>query len=289
MKVTKAVIPAAGIGSRFLPWTKAMPKEMLPIVNKPVIQYVVEECVTAGIEQIIVVTSWQKRAIEDHFDYLPELEWRLKQQGKTEALKEVRRLAEMASFVFVRQKGPYGNATPVLSAKKAVGDEPFAVLFGDQFVWAKPPALSQLLEVAEKKETAAVAAVRLPKERLSAYGVCQGKQLEEGVWQLEKIVEKPQPEEAPSDLVAYGSYVFTPDIFEILEGLKPGKGGELWLVDAISQLCKKRRVLAVEIKNGRYYDAGNKLSYHQTVVDFMLQDPEIGQKMRDYLKKKVRG
>jgi len=287
MKITKAVIPAAGIGTRFLPWTKAMPKEMLPVVDKPVIQYVVEECVSSGIKDIIIVTSWHKRAIEDYFDYLPELEWRLKKQGKEKKLKRVKRLADLANFIFVRQKGNYGNATPVLSAKRAVGDQPFAVLWGDQFIWAQPPRLKQCLEVFEKYRQPLVAGLRVGQEEMSKRGMCQVKPYKEELFHLQKIIEKPGPKKSPSDLAAYGTYLLTPDIFPILEKLKPGKDGELWLVDAINGLCQQREALAVELKNARLYDSGNKLNYHKTVVDFMLRDKEIGPKMKAYLKEKV--
>jgi UTP--glucose-1-phosphate uridylyltransferase len=292
-KVRKAVIPCAGMGTRFLPWTKAVPKEMLPVVDRPVIQYVVEECVNSGIEQIILVTGWHKRAIEDHFDHQWELEEHLKRQGKTEALKEVRRIAELADFVYVRQKGTYGNATPVLSAQHVVGNEPFAVLWGDQFVAAQPPRLKQVITIFEQEPVAGVVAgIRVPPDVLRSRGVCQLETYQENrnplVHKLAGIVEKPEPDKAPSDMAAYGTYVFTPAIFPILNELKPGKDGEVWLVDAITQLCKKEPVLAAELTDSKFYDAGNKLQYHKTVVDFMLQDPEIGPKMLEYLKEKVK-
>lgn len=287
MKITKAIIPAAGLGTRFLPWTKSMPKEMLPIVDKPVIQYVVEECVVSGIKEIIIVTSWHKRAIEDYFDYLPELEWRLKQQGKTEKLKQIKKLAEMANFIFIRQKEPYGNATPVLSAKRAVGNQPFAVLWGDQFIWAKPPRLLQCLKVFAKYQSLVVAGIKVTEEEIPNRGMCDIEPYKSRVFKLKKIVEKPKVSVSPSKLAAYGTYVFTPDIFPILDKLKPGKDGELWLVDAINELCNKRDVLALELKNAKLYDAGNKLNYHKTVIDFMLKDKEIGRKMKKYLEKKL--
>lgn len=287
MKVTKAVIPAAGIGTRFLPWTKAMPKEMLPIVDKPVIQYVVEECVASGIKDIIIVTSWQKQAIEDHFDYLPELEWRLKQQGKAQKLKKLKKLVDKTNFIFIRQKGPYGNATPVLSAQKAVGNQPFAVLWGDQFIWASPPRLLQCLKAFEKYKTSLVAGIRVPKQEIANRGICDINPFKPKVFKLKKIVEKPEPNQSPSNLAAYGTYILTPDIFPILKNLKPGKDNELWLTDAISKLCQKQTVLAVELENAQLYDAGNKLNYHKAVIDFMLKDPDIGTKMKQYLKEKV--
>lgn len=290
-KVRKAVIPAGGMGTRFLPWTKAVPKEMLPIVDKPVIQYVVEECVASGIEQIIIVTGWHKRAIEDYFDHPIELERTLEEQGKKKALAEVRRVADLADFVYVRQKGSYGNATPVISAAHVIGNEPFAVLFGDQFVWAKPPRLRQILDIFEKEDVAGVVAgLRVPPEVLVTRGICRMKAYKnkKDVWQVEEIVEKPKVEEAPSDMAAYGTYVFSPKILPILKNLKPGRDNELWLVDGITQLAKQDTVLVSQIKDGQFYDAGNKLDYHKTVVDFMLRDKEIGEKMRRYLLKKLK-
>ncbi len=288
MHVVKAVIPAAGLGTRLLPWTKVIPKEMLPVGDKPAIQYVVEECVASGIKDIIIVTSYHKRAIEDYFDYSPELERFLKQQGKTEKLKEVRRVAEMANFIFVRQKGPYGNATPVISAQKAVGDEPFAVLWGDQFFVAQPPRLKQCLDVFEQYQTSLVSGIKAQGDEFYKRGICDlGKQLQKGIFELKGIVEKPGPEKAPSNLAAYGTYVFTPEIFKHLDQLKPGKDKELWLVDAISALCKKSQVLAVELKKAHLYDVGNKLNYYMTVLDFVLEDKEVGQEIKQYLIQKL--
>jgi UTP--glucose-1-phosphate uridylyltransferase len=288
MKVTKAVIPAAGLGTRFLPWTKVIPKEMLPVGDKPAIQYVVEECVLSGIKDIIIVTSYHKRAIEDYFDYLPELERFLKEQGKTDKLKEVRQVAEMANFIFVRQKGPYGNATPVISAQKAVGDEPFAVLWGDQFFVAQPPRLKQCLKVFDHYQTSLVSGIRAQGDEFYKRGICDlGKELAKGIFELKRIVEKPGPEKAPSHLAAYGTYVFTPEIFSQLNQLKPGKNGELWLVDAISSLCRQTEVLAVELKKAQLYDVGNKLNYYKTVFDFVLKDKEVGKEIKQYLRKKL--
>jgi len=288
MKITKAVIAAAGIGSRFLPWTKANPKEMLPIVDKPVIQYVVEECVASGIKEIIIVTSYHKKAIEDYFDYLPELEWRLKKQGKKKRLKKVQQLTNLANFIFVRQKGSYGNAVPVLSARQAVGDQPFAVLWGDQFIWAKPPRLKQCLQAFNKFQNPIIAGIKVDEQEISNRGMCDYQKFKKGVFKLSKIVEKPEPAQSPSNLAAYGTYLLTPDIFSILESLPKGKDGELWLVDAINKLCQKRQVLALELKNAQLYDAGNKLNYHKTVIDFMLRDKEIGKKMKKYLSEKLK-
>lgn len=287
-KVTKAVIPAAGLGTRFLPQTKAMPKEMLPVVDKPVIQYVVEECVNSGIEDIIIVTGWSKRAIEDHFD-VPngELITQLKNAGKTKLLEEVTRLSQMANFIYVRQKGPYGNGTPVLSAEAAVGDEPFAVLWGDEFIHSDPPRLAQMLEVQRRYGGAVISGVRIKnKKDLSRYGIADVQKIEGNVYKIKKIVEKPaDPSEAPSNLATHGAYVLPPEIFDILKHQKPGKGGEIWLPDAIDNLIKSGYpVFACEIKDAKYYDTGNKLEYLKTVVEFALKHSDLNGEFRNYLK-----
>ncbi len=283
-KVRKAIIPAAGFGTRFLPATKAMPKEMLPIVDKPIIQYVVEEAVASGIEDIIIVTGAHKRSIEDHFDYPYELERRLEEGGKHEQAAEVRRIAEMANFIYIRQKGPYGNGTPVLNAQTAIGDEPFAILWGDEFIYSDPPRLKQMIDVWEKYEMPVISAVRVPKESVSKYGIADISPIEENVFKINKIVEKPKPEDAPSNLATHGAYIMPPRLFEILENTKPGQGGEVWLVDAITELAKERGIYAVEIKNGKYYDTGNKLEYLKTVVEFGLRHPEMNGHFKDFLK-----
>jgi len=288
-KIRKAVIPAAGFGTRFLPQTKAMPKEMLPIVDKPIIQYVVEECVASGIEDIVMITNSQKRSIEDHFDYPYELENRLKESGKQKELEEVRKIAEMANFVYIRQKGPYGNATPVLCAEPAIGNEPFVVIWGDEFIFAEPPRLKQMIEVYEKYGGIVISGVRIKnKADVSRYGIADiepvGK--EKNVFKIKSIVEKPKPEEAPSNLATHGAYILPPEIFAEIKKLKPAKGGEVWLIDGINALQKKGvSIYACEIQNGKYYDTGNKLEYLKTVVEFALKNPEINGDFREYLKK----
>lgn len=284
-KVKKAVIPAAGFGTRFLPQTKAMPKEMLPVVDKPIIQYVVEEAVSAGIEDIIIITGWHKRAIEDHFDYPFELEKRLKGWGKEKELAEVRRIAGLANFIYIRQKGPYGNATPVICARKVIGEEPFLVLWGDDFIYAQPPRAKQLIEVYNYYKGSVLSCIRTQKkEDTLRYGFISGDKVEEDVYQIDKIVEKPGPEKAPSDIASVSGYLLTPTIFPILEKLRPGKGGELWLPEAIGNLIKVEPVYARVIKNGRYYDTGNKLEYLKTVVEFGLAHKEVGREFKKYLK-----
>lgn len=283
-KIRKAVIPAAGFGTRFLPATKAMPKEMLPIVDKPIIQYVVEECVASGIEDIIIVTGWHKRSIEDHFDYPFELEKRLLEAGKESQAEEVRRIAEMANFVYVRQKGPYGNGTPVLNAKHVVGDEPFAVLWADEFIYSNPPRLKQMLDVWDKYNKPVISAVRVDKNAVGKYGIAEVETVDKNIHNIKRIIEKPSIEEAPSNLATHGAYILPPSIFELLESTSIGKGGELWLVDAINQLMKDPGVLACEIENGKYYDTGNKLEYLKAVIEFGLKHDDLRNDFAEYLK-----
>ncbi len=282
--VRKAVIPAAGYGTRFLPQTKAMPKEMLPIVDKPVIQYVAEELVASGITDIVIVTGWNKRAIEDHFDYPNELIQTLKEQGKDKLIEEVKRTAELANFIYIRQKGPYGNGTPVLCAKDVIGDEPFVAIWGDEFIYAHPPRAKQCIDVFEKYGDPVISAVRVPKNDVSRYGIVEVTEIEKNVGQIKRLLEKPSREEAPGNLAAHGCYVLTPDIFPILEKLGPGKSGEIWLTDAIKILMKSRPVYACEVTNAKYYDTGNKLEYLKTVVEFALQHKDLNGEFREYLK-----
>lgn len=283
-KIRKAVIPAAGFGTRFLPQTKAMPKEMLPIVDKPVIQYVVEELVASGIQDIIIVTGWHKRAIEDHFDYPFELIKTLELQKKEKLLDEVKRTAELANFIYIRQKGPYGNGTPVLCAKQIIGNEPFVAIWGDEFIYANPPRALQCIEVFERYGDPVISAVRVPKQDVSRYGIVEANNVERNIWQIKKLIEKPDPKETTSNLAAHGCYVLTPDIFGELENLKPGKSDEIWLTDAIKNLMKKRPIYACEVKDGKYYDTGNKLEYLKTVVEFALIHKDINGDFRSYLR-----
>lgn len=285
-KIRKVVIPAAGFGTRFLPQTKAMPKEMLPIVDKPVIQYVVEEAVESGIEDIIIVTGAAKRAIEDHFD-VPntELIKNLEMGGKEELVSNVRQISELANFIYIRQKGAYGNGTPVLSAEPAIEDEPFAVLWGDEFIYSNPPRLKQMMDVYEKHGGVVISGVRIDKkEDLKRYGIADITPVEGNVYKINQIVEKPEPESAPSNLATHGAYILPPEIFQALRSLEPGKGGEIWLVDAINKLRDQGvPVFAVEIKDGKYYDTGNKLEYMKTVVELGLQHPDIKDEFKKFL------
>lgn len=289
-KIRKALIPAAGFGTRFLPQTKAMPKEMLPIVDKPVIQYVVEEAVASGIEDVIIVTGANKRAIEDHFD-VPnqDLVQNLMDGGKEQMLKDVEKIANLANFIYVRQKGPYGNGTPVLAGEPIIDNEAFAVLWGDEFIYAEPPRLQQMIDVYEKYGGMVISGVRIEKkEDLKRYGIADLEPVEGNVFKIKEIIEKPDPDSAPSDIATHGAYILPPEIFQALKRLEPGKGGEIWLVDAINLLKREGVPLyAVVVENGKYYDTGNKLEYLKTVVELGLEHEDIGSDFKNYLKKLV--
>ncbi len=285
-KVSKVVIPAAGFGTRFLPQTKAMPKEMLPIVDKPVIQYVVEEAVNSGIKDIIIVTGSTKRAIEDHFDDPDEDLIKNLVAGKKEhLLADIKRISEMANYIYVRQKGPYGNGTPVLSAEPAIENEPFAVLWGDEFIYAEPPRLAQMLKVHEKFGGIVISGVKIEKkEDLQRYGIADLELVEGNVYKIKEIVEKPEPDKAPSQIATHGAYILPPEIFDALRKIQPGKGGEIWLVDAINLLKEQGVPLyAVEIIDGKYYDTGDKLEYMKTVVELALKHPDINGEFKKFL------
>jgi UTP--glucose-1-phosphate uridylyltransferase len=282
-KVRKAVIPAAGLGTRFLPATKAQPKEMLPIVDKPTIQYIVEDAVRSGIEQIVIVTGQSKRAIEDHFDYPFELVHRLREQKKFDELREVERTADMANFVYVRQKQPLGNGHAVLVAKDVIGDEPFAVLWGDDLVDAEVPLVQQMMAVYDRYHASVLAVMRVPKQNVSKYGIIAARPVAERIWEVSDLVEKPSVEEAPSDLAQVTGYILTPEIFEELETTPPGKSGEIWLSDAIRGLMRRQKVYALEFE-GKRYDAGNKLEFLEATVDFALKRDDLKDEFRAYLK-----
>ena len=282
--IRKLVIPVAGLGTRFLPATKASPKEMLPVVDKPIIQYVVEDAVRSGITDIIMVTGPSKRAVEDHFSPNYELVSLLNKQNKSDLAEEVKKIADLANFIFIRQKGPYGNGTPVLCAKDIIGDEPFAVMWGDEFFYTpKKPQLKQLIEVYEKYGDPVCTGYNVDDEGTNKYGIIDGVEVEKDVVQVKNVVEKPGPKNAPSRIATLGGYVLTPDIFEALEKTKVGKGGELWLVDAVFKLLKKRPLYARLIE-GTYYDHGSKLGYLRANVDFALRDKKLGPEFKRYLK-----
>lgn len=282
-KITKAVIPVAGYGTRFLPATKALPKEMLPIIDKPVVQFIVEEAVASGITDIILVTGASKRAVEDHFDYNLELERWLKQTKKEEELDKIRKIAELANFTYIRQKGPYGNGTPVLNAKHLIGHEPFCVMWGDDLFLGKEPALAQMIKVFEKYTDPVLIACEVDDEGTEKYGILDAIKIEKDIFQVKSIVEKPGPQKAPSRLAALGRYILTPDIFKALENIPLGKGGELWLVDAIFELSKKRPLYAKKIE-GKYYDLGSKIGWLKANLEMGLEHSEIKGEFKKYLK-----
>ncbi len=289
-KITKAVIPAAGFGTRFLPQTKAMPKEMLPIVDKPIIQYIVEELVDAGIKDIILVTGYHKRTIEDHFD-APNLDLienlRMGGEKKKPLLEQVEKISNMANFVYVRQKGPYGNGTPLINVRSIIGDEPFIYTWSDDFIYATPSRFKQLLAIYEKYNCSVLASIRLTKdEEYDRYGVAGGKEIEPGIIDCDTIIEKPGKAKAPSNLANVSGFIMTPDIFDYLDEVQANlsPGGELYYNDALKLMLRdKKRVLAAEIKDGKYYDTGNKLEYLKTVVEFGLRNEEMGEDFKKYL------
>lgn len=283
-KVKKVIIPVAGAGTRFLPATKAQPKEMLPIIDKPVVQYIVEEAVASGIEDVILVTGSSKISIENHFDYNYELQSLLKKQGKDKEREEIKKIADMANFIYIRQKGPYGNGTPVLNCKHLIGDEPFAVIWGDDlFVGDKKPRLKQLIETYEKYTDPVLSCIDIDDEGTKKYGVIDGVEVADGVLEVKKIMEKPGVGKAPSRLGVIGAYILTPDIFEELENTTLGKDDELWLVDAIFALSKKRPIYAKKVK-GQFYDTGSKMGWLKANIDFALERGDLAKDTKEYIK-----
>lgn len=273
-KVTKAIIPAAGLGTRFLPATKAMPKEMLPIVDKPTIQYIVEEAVASGIEDIIIVTGKGKRAIEDHFDYAPELEQNLMEKGKVELLNKVQYSTNLANIHYIRQKEPKGLGHAVWCARKFIGDEPFAVLLGDDIVQSETPCLKQLINQFEEKNSSIIGVQTVPKEETNRYGIIDPAFQEGRLYQVENFVEKPALGTAPSNLAIMGRYILTPDIFNMLDQQVVGAGGEIQLTDAIQQLNQIQQVFAYNFE-GKRYDVGEKFGFVKTTIEFALQNPSL--------------
>jgi UTP--glucose-1-phosphate uridylyltransferase len=291
-KIRKAVIPAAGFGTRFLPQTKAMPKEMLPVVDKPIIQYVVEELVSAGIEDIIIVTGYHKRSIEDHFDR-PSLELlenlRMGGEKKKPLIEQAEKIANLANFYYVRQKGPYGNGTPLLNVRQIIGNEPFLYTWSDDFIKATPKSrFQQMLEIYEEYGSSVIAGIKAEKdEDYDRYGNAGGKELREGVIEVESLLEKPGKEHALSDLMIVSGYLFTPDIFSYLDQALASlqEGQELYWTDAVKLMIQDgKKVIAAQIKAGKYYDTGNKLEYLKTVVEFGVEHPEVGEAFKQFLK-----
>lgn len=282
-RVRKAVFPAAGLGTRFLPATKSSPKEMLPLVDKPLIQYVVEEAVASGIESIVIVTGRGKTTIEDHFDVSFELEKLLEERGKPELLREMRQISEMARITYVRQREALGLGHAILQAKDSVGDEPFAVLLSDDIIDSKTPALKQLLDVYEKYDAPVVAVFEVKGEAISRFGAVDGEEVEPGVYKIRDMVEKPPLAEAPSNLAIIGRYILTPDIFEEIETTRPGAIGEIQITDAMRALLKKRPFYAVRFEGTRY-DAGDKLGFLIATVELALKHEDLAPEFREYLK-----
>lgn len=284
MKVTKAIIPAAGLGTRFLPATKAQPKEMLPIVDKPTIQYIIEEAVAAGIQDIIIISGRNKRSIEDHFDRSIELELELEKSGKQEMLRMVRAISEMANIHYIRQKEPRGLGHAVLTARHFIGNEPFAVLLGDDVVISKKPCLGQMLDVYNEYQTSILGVQTVPHEVVNKYGIIAGKQVDDRIYKVQDMVEKPAPSEAPSNVAVLGRYIITPRIFDLLETQEVGKGGEIQLTDALKRLAKEQAMYAYDFK-GHRYDVGTKTGFIQANIEFALRNPELRDEMEDYLKR----
>lgn len=282
-KVRKAIIPAAGLGTRFLPATKAMPKEMLPIVDKPTIQYIVEEAVESGIEDIIIVTGRTKRAIEDHFDSAPELERNLEEKGKLDLLEEVRYSSNLGNIHFIRQKEPKGLGHAVWCARNFIGDEPFAVLLGDDIVRNDTPCLKQLIEQYEETLSSVIGVQRVPDEETHRYGVIEPLSNRGRLYEVKSLVEKPPQGTAPSNLAIIGRYVLTPEIFRFLDKQKIGAGGEIQLTDAIAELNQIQRVFAYEFEGSRH-DVGEKLGFITTTIEFALQDEELRPSVLEFIK-----
>ncbi|MBT2644625.1 UTP--glucose-1-phosphate uridylyltransferase GalU [Bacillus sp. ISL-41] len=281
-RVRKAIIPAAGLGTRFLPATKAMPKEMLPIVDKPTIQYIVEEAVASGIEDIIIVTGKGKRAIEDHFDFSPELEMNLEQKGKLDLLEKVRYPSNLANIHYIRQKEPKGLGHAVWCARHFIGDEPFAVLLGDDVVQSDTPCLAQLMEQYDKTRSTIIGVQPVEMSETHRYGIIDGAELEDRRYVVENLVEKPVPGTAPSNMAIMGRYILTPEIFMFLDQMETGAGGEIQLTDAIQKLNQIQRVFAYNFE-GKRYDVGEKIGFVKTTIEFALKDPNLRSDILKYL------
>lgn len=286
-KIRKAIIPAAGLGTRFLPATKAQPKEMLPIVDKPTIQYIIEEAIASGIEEILIITGKGKKCIEDHFDKSLELEFELEKSGKKEMLEMVREISGMVDIHFIRQKEPRGLGHAISCAKTFVGNEPFAVLLGDDIVYnEEEPCLAQLIKCFNEYNTSILGVQEVPYEDVNKYGIVDGVHVENGVYKVRNLVEKPSVDEAPTNVAILGRYIITPQIFDILEKTKPGKGGEIQLTDALLTLIETEAMYAYNFK-GKRYDVGDKLGFLKATVEYALRRDELKDEFREYLKSVV--
>ena len=288
MKIRKAVIPAAGLGTRFLPATKAQPKEMLPIVDKPTLQYIIEECVESGIEEILIITGRNKKSIEDHFDKNIELEMELEKSGKQEMLEMVRNISDMVNIHFIRQKEPKGLGHAIYCSKTFVGNEPFAVLLGDDIVYnEEKPCLKQILECYNEYKTSILGVQKVPRENINKYGIVEAKHIEDRVYKVKGLIEKPNVNQTNSNIAILGRYIITPRIFEILENLEPGKGGEIQLTDALLKLSKEEVIYAYNFE-GKRYDVGDKFGFLQATVEYALRKDELKDDFIEYLKEIIK-
>ena len=283
MTVKKAIIPAAGLGTRFLPATKAQPKEMLPIVDKPTLQYIIEEAIESGIEEILIITGRNKKSIEDHFDKSVELELELEQKGKKEMLEMVRDISNMVNIHYIRQKEPKGLGHAIHCAKSFIGNEPFAVLLGDDIVDADTPCLKQLINTYDEYKTTILGVQEVAKEDTDKYGILDVKHIEDRVYKVKDMVEKPSVESAPSNIAILGRYIINPSIFEILENQEPGKGGEIQLTDALKTLSTQEAIYAYNFE-GRRYDVGDKFGFLEATIDFALKRDELREDLLNYMK-----
>jgi UTP--glucose-1-phosphate uridylyltransferase len=286
MPIRRAVFPAAGLGTRFLPATKSSPKEMLPLVDKPMIQYVVEEAIQSGIEDITIVTGRGKRAIEDFFDISFELEHELEKKGKQNLLEQMKNISNMATISYIRQKEPLGLGHAILVTKNLLGHEAFAVLLGDDIIDADPPCLKQMIDVYSKYKCSVLAVQKVPKENISKYGVIKARHLEDNIFQVLDLVEKPEPEKAPSDLAIIGRYILTPEIFMCLEQTKKDRTGEIQLTNGLRLLNKKQAIFACEFV-GERYDAGSKIGFLKATIEFALKRPDLAEEFRGFLLEKL--
>jgi len=286
MMIKKAIIPAAGLGTRFLPATKAQPKEMLPIVDKPTIQYIVEEAVKSGVEEIIIVTGRNKRSIEDHFDKSVELELALEKKGEMELLKIAKDVSDLAKIHYIRQKEPKGLGHAILTARTFIGNEPFAVLLGDDVIVSKTPCLQQMIDVFDQYKMTVLGVQKVDHSKTNKYGIIDGNEIKEGVYLVDNMVEKPPIDKAPSDIAILGRYIITPSIFDFLEDQEEGAGGEIQLTDALLRLAQTEAVYAYEFK-GKRYDVGNKQGFLEATVEFALRREELKDEFFEYLTKVV--
>lgn len=286
MKVRKAIIPAAGLGTRFLPATKAQPKEMLPIVDKPTLQYIIEEAVDSGIEEILIITGRNKKSIEDHFDRSVELELELERAGKNELLEEVRKISDMVNIHYIRQKEPRGLGHAIYCAKSFIGDEPFAVLLGDDIVYSEKPCLKQMIEIYDEYKTTILGVQEVPKEDVNKYGIVESRLIEDRVYKVKGLVEKPSIDSAPSNIAILGRYIINPAIFEILEHTQPGKGGEIQLTDGLKTLSQKEAMYAYNFV-GKRYDVGDKIGFLKATIEFALRRDDLKEGFMDYLREIV--